>query len=365
MADPVPNVGSLFAIFDRRRTQHRWLRALRELGQGVSTHTFVSQNWQMDHRVSQAREDEMLAAPEFAGEPDGDEWSRQRGEYFYRALCRPSLPAPGGLRSAYLDASNATNVVPRNAIPPHEQLVHGASLNRILAHLATAEHPAVELKLGFRDLTGRDFPQRVVGEGLDRAAFQSQVDEIASTVNELGVEAVRRLAGLLCDALGPAEPPWWAGFAQELMPLIENGDGTGLCQALGMGHLEEGVWLMLWRYEIGQLFLLGPDAHLYRPTVVEANDSPFHFPSPPGYPYGITMSLAEGRRGACREVIHAPLKGQAAVDACSGVLYRIARSPIVGYDQISDLRERHRDRLQRAHPEPETAGWLGHHRRAS
>lgn len=319
----------------------------------------------MDHRVAQEREDEMLESAEFAGEPGGEDWTLQRESYYYRALCQSSRPEPGGLRSAYLESTNAANVIPRNTIPVHEQLIHGASLNRILSRLATGEYPTGDLELAFSGLTGREFPSRIVGLGLDRAAFARQVDDLADDVNRRGPEVVRSLAGLLCEPLRATEPPWWAGFAQELMPLLQAEDGAGLCQALGMGHLEEGEWLIVWRYEVGLLYLQNPDAYLYRPTVVEANSSPFHFPSPPGYPYGITMSLADDRRGDCREVIHPPLQGQAAADACTGVLYRIAHPPISGYDRIAVFRGRHRQRLKEAHPQPDTDGWLARHPRSS
>ncbi len=57
-----------------------------------------------------------------------------------------------------------------------------------------------------------------------------------------------------------------------------------------------------------------------------------HFPSPPGYPYGITMPLNAGQRGAFREVLHPPLMGQLAIEACRYPLVRLAGQPVA--DQV-------------------------------
>ncbi len=335
-------------IFDRRQVRHPWQQAFRQLMQADPMRRFVCSNWQMDHRVSQRRENELLAAPELAGKPDGEDWWQQRAEVSSRARVRP------------IAGPSDRNVIPRHAIPAHEQLVHVESLNRLLAHLITGEHLTADLRLAFPDLSGRPLPERPVGEDPDPARFGAEVDRIAAAVNRRGRETVRRLAGLLCDALGEDPPPWWANLAEEVMPLLDRHDGTALCQALGLGHLQAGEWLIIWRYEVAVLYLSGA-VPLRRPTVVEAGDSPFHFPSPPGYPYGVTMPLSAHRRGACREVIHPPLRGRAAADGCAYPLCRLAGTPVEP-DEIAALRQRHRHNLARQHPQPEAAAWLRRHR---
>lgn len=350
-------------IFDRRRARHHWLRAFRDLEATEPTRRAVCKNWRMDHRVSEDREQELLAEPIFAQEPTGDLWWRQRREAFEQLVCRPALPTVGGdRRSAYLEPANSNNAISSQTLPGHEQLIHVASLNRILERLTTAEHPgSVDLRLRFFDLTGHELPRQPLRGGFDREAFDRAVDAIAATVNQRGEAAVGELTGALCDALGPREPPWWAGFAHELMPHLKQEDGILLCQALGMGHLDGGEWLLVWRYEVRVIYEMAAGVGVYRPTVIEANDSAFHFPSPPGYRYGITLTLADPSRGACREVIHPPLKGEAATEACTGTLLQLATPPLSGYDQLESLRDRHRNHLERVHPEPETIHWLERH----
>ncbi len=146
------------------------------------------------------------------------------------------------------------------------------------------------------------------------------------------------------------------------MPAIERGDWTGVCQALGVGHLEATEWLIIWRYEAGEVYLQYPDVPFHRPTVVEASDNPFHFPSPPSYAYGITMPLALDQRGAFREVLHPPLSAQATTEACRYPLVQLASSPIDDHGRIRELRRGHRRRLARDHPRPEATGWLDRHR---
>lgn len=128
-----------------------------------------------------------------------------------------------------------------------------------------------------------------------------------------------------------------------------------------MGHLDGGEWILVWRYEVRVIYELAAGVGVYRPTVIEANNSAFHFPSPPGYRYGITMILSDPGRGACREVIHPPLKGQTAGEACTGTLLQLAAPPLSGYDRLEPLRVRHRKHLKSVYPKPETTDWLERH----
>jgi hypothetical protein len=199
----------------------------------------------------------------------------------------------------------------------------------MLWRLAGAEYSTADLKLNFRDITGLMLPQKPTGTTIwEQEAFSQEVDKIADKVQQRGPDKVRELAGLLCDTLGETQPPWWACFAEEVKRFIDHGNWTSLCRALGLGHLEIGHWLLTWRYELNSA---GP---LYRPTVVESNKNPFHFPSLPASSYGITMPLDE-TYSACREVLHPPLFGEAAINSCTGGLCKIAESPIVDYNSIT------------------------------
>ena len=192
--------------------------------------------------------------------------------------------------------------------PSHDQLIHVKSLNNILWRLTGAEHASGSLSRRLRTITGQGLPERKTSVGvLGRQGFVDQVDVIARNVQQRGPNAVKELAGLLCEVLGNTQPPWWACFFQEVRPWLNKADWLAMCQLLGLGHLlsdsSSGHWLLVWRYAVHTAY------PLYRPTVVEANDNPFHCPSPPSKKCGITMPLGIDLR-ACREVIHPHLPGR-------------------------------------------------------
>jgi hypothetical protein len=362
MNETLMDLGSLPLVFDRRRTKHPWLRAFQELERGEWTRRLICNNWRMDHRVSQSRETRLLDDAEFQDGLDGETWWQRRYEHFGRTICQPTVPGPLGSRSAYLDVPNGINAIARSALPAHEQLVHVASLNRILSRLTSGEYLTADLRMRFLDLTEQRLPERVVGGTFrDPTEFQERVNSIAEGVNRIGLKRVKEMVGLLCDALGERQPPWWAGFAQELIPLIEGRDWTGLAQMLGLAHLNTGEWLIVCRYEVRVLYMLGAEYQICRPTVVEAGDNPYHFPSPPKLPYGITMPLRLDERGACREVIHPPLRGEVAAEACSCLLCQIASPPLRAYNEIDILRRTHCRRLAQEYPQVETHAWLARH----
>lgn len=358
----IADVASPAALFDRRRTGHRWFPAFADLESRGGPNALVCSNWRMDHRVDGEREEALLRAPEFATDPTGDDWCGQRYLYFQHAISRPTYPGPWGACSAYLDPPNRANAIDPRTVPGHEQLVHVASLNRILRRLASGEYETGGARLRFLDLTGHTLPTRTpAGPPFDPNPALRNVDRIVEEVTRRGPATVRVLARLLCDTLGQFQPPWWACFAAEAAPLLSAGDATGLCQALGLGRVGVGEWLLAWRYDVDLLGRLCPGVPLFRPTVVEANDSPFHYPPPPGYRYGITMPLAAAGRGALREVVHPPLLGDAAGDACTGRLLRVATPPLADDNELPSLRIAHRQRLFADFGGPETRGWLDRH----
>ena len=315
----------------------------------------------MDHRVDGEREEALLRAPEYSVDPIGEEWCHQRYNYFERAIRRPTYPGPWGPCSAYLDPPNRANAVDQRTVPGHEQLIHVASLNRILRRLASGEYETGEARLRFLELTGHTLPTRPPGAGVDPALWKQQVDEIVEETTKRGPATVCELASVLCDSLGQLQPPWWACFAAEAAPLLVTGDATSLCQSLGLGYLEAGEWLVVWRYEVRLLGYLYPGVPLFRPTVVEANDSPYHYPPPPSYRYGVTMPVSSANRGAFREVLHPPLFGSAAGDSCTGSLLQVATVPLADHNELPRLRAAHRKRLLTEYGGSETRGWLARH----
>jgi hypothetical protein len=99
---------------------------------------------------------------------------------------------------------------------------------------------------------------------------------------------------------------------------------------------------------------------LYRPTVAEAADSPFHHPSPPEYGFGITMPL-DPAWGACREVLHSPLRGPAAEAGCTGQLLFLEDFPPMADTRLVELRRMHRDRLRSEFGTDALKSWLDRH----
>ena len=63
--------------------------------------------------------------------------------------------------------------------------------------------------------------------------------------------------------------------------------------------------------------------------------------------------------GACREVVHRPLKGDAAVRGCTGRLLDLADfHPARTTDEIASLRQTHQSRLRKEFPSLESSAWL-------
>jgi hypothetical protein len=357
----IADVSTLTALFDRRRTHHKWFPAFVDLEARGGPNALVCGNWRMDHRVTKDREEAMLKAPEFALDPAAEEWCGQRHRFFEQAIRRPTFPGPWGACSAYLEPYNRANSIDLRSVPGHEQLVHVGSLNRLVLRLLSGAQYTGEFRVRFFDLTKTTLPPRLPVLGVDPGVVRSKFDSIAQTLIQAGPEKVKLLARLLCDTLGDFQPPWWACFAAEAATTIAAKDGASLCQALGMGHVEANEWLIIWRYDLNVLERLYPGVPLFRPTVIEANDNPCHYPAPPGYRYGITMPLGRLAGGALREVLHPPLHGAAAELACTGDLVRVTASPLSDYNELPRLRRDHRSRLLTTLGGSDTKSWIDRH----
>lgn len=328
-------------IFDREKNEHPWHRAFEDLSSsGDPTHRAVRESWSMDHRVSEARELAMLASEFFTASPNGQEWLAEERQYHYLArICRPPAADENGPATETVEPFNAHNLI--SARPTaRDRLVHAESLRNVLRLIDNLGHASEggEFEQGLRELCG-PFPRRRPEDVADGyQAFCDRVDELVDALNAAGPESVRGLAGLVCATLAATQPFWWACFADEVRYWLDAADGGRLCLALGLGHIDDGDWLLVWHYEVWQAGLL------YRPTVIEANASPFHYPSPPGEPYGVTMPLDEPLP-ACREVLHPPLKGELATECCTGTLLRVGNLGEPARARISRLRQDHERRL--------------------
>jgi len=330
-------------IFDRQPATHPWGKALTELQASADvTHQAVGQNWQMDHRVSAEREDVLHSSGSWSGAGSGERWLKGVGRYFKRHLCQPWKDHPTA------HSCNARNLTGGPRVPGYDRLIHVASLNRLLSRLARRADADFEER--FKDLSGMSYPEL-------RAFLPGPCEVVDDLVRDnlrpRGPDSTRAFTGYLIERAGETQPPWWAGFEDEVDEALTRQDGTGLCQLLGLGDLKKDEWLIAWVYETKNV---GP---LYRPTVVEAAKTPFHFPSPPAHPWGITMPLREDLP-ACREVVHPVLGGDLARTACTGRLYRVSEDP-GGYNVLKENRRRQQERLRRQFPHTEAQEWLARH----
>src|SRR4051794_8328825 len=262
-----PETPEAFRVFDRERDQHPWQEAFREIQRpDVERRWVVAANWRMDHRVSADREaGDLDACGHFAAIRGADDWWEARWTYFQQEICQPLALGTAGKISAYGRPTNAANRI-ADRIAGFDKLVHAGSFNALLRRASRSDR-AADVETALRRLTGQGLPSRDLGTDRDR--FDAQVSALARTLLALGPDVVRRIAGPLVDSLGDKEPPWWAGFAEEVHTALDSRNASALCTALGLGHLLAGEWLVVWRYPIQEA---GP---LYRPTVLEANDSPF------------------------------------------------------------------------------------------
>jgi hypothetical protein len=251
--------------------------------------------------------------------------------------------------SAYLRPTNQANRIGAR-VAGFDELVHVSSLNALVRRASRGDF-AADVEATLRSLTGRRIPGRTLGEN-EPAGFDNQVADLAKGLLLRGKDGVRQAAAALAQAMGDDEPPWWAGFSEEIRDVLSAGDPADICAAMGLGHRTAGEWLVLWRYPVSAAGLL------YRPTVIEANDSPYHFPSPPEYTWGVTMPLDPGF-AACREVLHPPLRGAAAFEYCTGELLHLEETPLFGdNERLAALRAGHHERLRREFPTPSQMAWL-------
>ncbi|MBF0175155.1 MAG: hypothetical protein HQL83_17230 [Magnetococcales bacterium] len=356
-------------VFDRPRDHHPWEEAFQELLplKGSAHYTefslhVLSRNWGMDHRVPIEREQEMLQCPTFREKSDGSRWKPQIVTYYQEQICRPSrLPTTGTTPplppSATVAPTNQTNRIQVD-LPSHERLIHVASLNAILWRLNTSETgQTILFRERFRKRVGLPFPE--IPDNGDRwQGFKSRIDDLADHLQESteGRATIQKMAGDLIHALGARQPPWWAGILSEASPFLERHDWTGLSRVLGLGHIEEGEWLLVWNYSVDDA---GP---LYRPTVVEANDSPYHFPSPPGSIFGITMPLDDKKTQGLRELLHPPLIKDRAEACCTGTLGRIDVPPVTpSVANLRQLRQDHWNRLKSTFKQDASIRWIERH----
>lgn len=289
-------------LFDRLRPAHPWFAALGELENSLKPgHAPLAQNWRMDDRVDDARENHLNATGYFPAGSLGSGFKSAIREYYNHYQCRSPAGAPC---AAYAESTNESNRIPFDERPArNNRLLHLVAVKSLLRHVM---NPTVSGKADFEIAVFR-----LVGFRLPENPANSDVERLVNALNARGQPMVKEFARALSEALGVNEPHWWASFAHEIDDMSATSDWTNAVRITGQGEIEQGEWLMAWNYS--------PEVagKLFRPTVAEAGTYAFHFPSPPTENYGITMPLASSLP-AVRELIHAPLKGDTSADACIG-----------------------------------------------
>ncbi len=312
-------------------------------------------NIRADWRVPVVRENSMLSFEGFRDNAGRDCLYDQWKSYYYHEIQRPLGEDDESRKPAYLREFNGFNLVPAR-IPPFYGLIHVSSFNRMVYNLISdAENGNSGIfRAMFEERTGLSLPDVNAGSGIPIDNFN--IDSVASELNKMGERAVKEIAGLLCRSYGKSRRPWWACFADDADKLIDNGDWAGLCSCLGMGHINDGEWILVWRYKKKDV------DRLYRPTVVEAYDSPFHFPSPPSSIYGVTMPLKDGYP-CFREIIHDAPGEPVFTETCDGVLRRVEGIGPAGadYNSLTIMREAHRGRLLNEFKSVNDMEWIKRH----
>ncbi len=347
---------SPFHIFDRERDRHPWERAFEEMRRlDPGRRWAVAANWRMDDRVHLEREEgDLDACGHFASVADADGWWEARYNYFKEEVCCPGAPLAGGKASAYSRSTNDRNRISAR-IAGFDELVHVGSLKALLRRAVKSEMKG-EVEITLHEESGSKLPWFRTGMlDIEEKELDSKVSDLARALLRRGPDAVRKVAGTLANSLGDSEPPWWAGFVEEIRTTLGRNAASDLCAALGLGHLRPGEWLLVWRYTVAEV------TPLYRPTVLEANDSPYHYPSPPDYSPGITMPL-DPALAACREVLHRPLRGTTAAERCTGEILHLESFPNVRDNSaLVALRVGHRERLRSELSTTGLNAWIGRH----
>ena len=332
-------------LFDRvLDLRHSWRDSLARLnGEAANNLRANSANLRMDWRVHAAAEGKLIDAPEFDQSKLAIGIDSALGAYFLNRFCQPAVDV------TFTDPTDIH-------IPGHQRLVHVGVLDRMIGRIWRRDDLRVILAQDIRAILG----ESVLIQGLSPGAPSDEsLEQLATRLNRAGAEAVRRIVEAAHDLLGPAQPFWWAGFRGEVEDYLD--DGRSLVNALGLGELPDGAWLVVYSYKAGDAGLL------YRPTVVEANRYALHFVSPAGLKTGLTMPLDAGLP-ACAEVLHCPLAPEAAAGACSGQFVRVgtaARGVDDGagnYARLPEMRAAQRERIDRRYST--ARDWVGRHQTA-
>lgn len=346
---PVNSISRVDYLFDRPvQVHHRWRGALAQLNSEPRNNLRATgANLCMDWRVTSAAESELVAAPEFVARKLSAGLDSAFGAYFSSHYCQPAKAV------AFTDPTDLR-------LPSHRKLLHIATLDSMIRRIWRRDDTRAALSQEIRLVLGETI---LVGSISPGEPEDDSLDQLATRLNQVGEAAVKILVASILDLLGPAQPHWWAAFHGEVEEYLD--DGRMLINALGLGDLSDGQWLVVYVYTVADAGLV------YRPTIVEANRYAFHFVSPPSLNMGLTMPVGTNMP-ACGEVIHYPLSPEMASGACTGTLLRIGanradatdrdRNDQSRYAALGTLRAQQRHRIRKRYAAAQQ--WLDRHEAA-
>lgn len=334
---------------------HPWLVPFAdpEVEKHVSTSSFVS-NIRMDGRVRAVRAESTVREVSRGNTGFADWSSSYRAFYRRRVVGVHSLSAPD--RCAFLRAENGANLIGRNELSPTLTLVHVESLNAILLRFARARSGVVVSRLADELRRITRLPRLALEMPISAAAVDDWVMNLMAIVARGRRDILLDAVGALSDWQPSLRPPWWAALYDPLHDAITEGDAFRICTAVGLGHLVTPCCLIVWRYRVSDVGLL------YCPTVLEAGDSPYHFPSPPGRRHGWSLSIVAGSSELVPEYVHSPLQGALVRTSCTRLL-RLDRAVTPDEPSLRNVRGSHWTRLRsESRHRPDEIAWVDRHR---
>lgn len=282
-------------LFDRPlEADHPWKAALLELwDHGDTAERLLACNLALDHRVSKEREKRMLR--EIPSPIDGQDLYDELKSFYKTKINAPFDPD-------YIDEKiNDQNFVSGWRSRPSE-LSESIQLAQVL--------DLSGLRLVFQAASGRkDAPpsiQRLKGKA-DEKEFESWLDMQLKPTGGPERFVPQALEVLANEVKKSPFQPSWVTFWSHLENHLDQGPARWL-DALGVWKpIGRPRWLIVLRYPARRCRLL-------RPTVLDTDYTPFHFPSPPwaqlsagGHPVDLGNTVDSSHAPLLSELIHSQI----------------------------------------------------------
>lgn len=296
-------------IFGRDAPSNHALEAkLTPLDTVGSSERFIAHNWRHDWRVFEPREQQVVG--HIAGMQGDPALKSCYDQYHRECIC-------AGCPPEYRQVCNDRNLLP------------GIVRDSWLARVVPLDH--------FKKAAGEQLPEvRAV------PTWDAWLEDTIGRARQRGFIGLREFLARLFHAWNNwsehDQRPAWASFWADVEPLLAASTWPDRVRdALGLGKVPANKWLIVLRYRVKDV------PCCIRPTCLDADWVPWHFPSPPAETTGITMDLDSGNIGmCCPEVIHQPIALN--IEHWLGHMGKTSRTP--NEHDMADLRRRHHERLR-------------------